>query len=219
MNQTQIEAIVLHALPFKEYDRILTLFSPQGLLKLFVKGKKKEYLKVVALTSVLTHGEYHFTLGRKELHRLSDGTILNQHLRIRDRFETLLAAERMIKALLQSQWPGKPAPKLFQLFCLLMDHLPNVNDPSALATAFLLKVLRHEGILQLCTPLKSAFRFAGERYSKEEAPPGALSITEEEEELLTELALCRTLSQIAEHPLSVEFQQKIEHLFTQSFLT
>src|ERR1700722_2098610 len=217
MNLIQLEAVVLQAILFREYDRILTLFSPQGVLKLFVKGNKRDYLHLAALTSPLTHAEFHYSQGRKDLHRLSEGTILKQNLLIRASYTTLTAAEKMIQALLQSQWPGKPAPKLFYLFSLFLDQIPYPKEYSTLITIFLLKILKHEGVLQLCTSLQSAYRFSGERYSQIDAPPGALLFTGEEEELLTELALTRSLSHIDGCILSLEFQKKIEILFAQTF--
>lgn len=165
----------------------------------------------------MTLAEFHYTSGRKDLHRLFEGSILKQHVRIRDRYETLSAAENMIQALLRSQWAGKPAPKLFQLFTLFIEHLPASQIPSCLSTAFLLKILKHEGILHLCTPLEASFRFAGERYPQPEAPPGALLFTAEEEEWLAILALARSFVTIDSQPLSPEFQKKIETLFSQAF--
>src|SRR5690242_12913797 len=103
MNPVQVEAIVLQAISFKEYDRNLTLFSPQGVLKLFVRARKRDYFHFAALTSPLTHAEFHYRLGRKDLHYLSEGAIIKQHLRIREQYETLTAAEKMIQAVLHSQ--------------------------------------------------------------------------------------------------------------------
>lgn len=217
MHPTDTEAVVLQSFPFKEYDRILTLFSPLGILKLFVKGRKRDYLQLTALSSPLTHGEFHYTLGRRELHRMNDGTIINQNLRIRECFGAWTSAEKMVSALLLSQWPGKPATRLFQLFTRVLSYLPESADPQSLSTAFLLKILRHEGVLELCTPLQPTSRFAGERYSPTDAPQGALSFSEEEEETLAELALSRSLTHLSEQKLSSEFHQKIGALFSQAF--
>jgi DNA repair protein RecO (recombination protein O) len=211
-----VHAVVLRASPFKEYDRILTLFSPLGLMKLFVKGKKKQWLHYAALTSPLTEAEFHYTQGKKDLHRLTEGAILKQNLRIRERFESLVAAERMVQALLDSQWPGKAAPKLYQLFSLFLEHLPSGQDPSSLSSAFLLKIMRHEGLLQLPTEITACSRYAGERYASE-APKGCHFFESEEETLLTELALCRSMNQISRLSISPNFVLKIECLFSQTF--
>jgi len=212
-----VRAVVLRAFPFKDYDRILTLFSPFGLIKLFVKSKKREWLHYAALTSPLTEAEFHYTQGKKELHRFTEGAILKQNIRIRDRYENLLAAEKMVQALLNSQWPGRTAPKLYQLFSLFLEILPDSADPLTLSTIFLLKTMRHEGLLQLSADLSACSRYAGERYSTKEAPFGSLTLSSEEEALFTELALCRSLGQISACSVPKEFIEKMECLFSQTF--
>lgn len=208
----QTEAIVLTALPFKEYDRILTLFAPQGLLKLFVKSTKRSYLQNAALTSPLTCGEFHYTQGRNELHRFREGRIYHQNLHIRGRLESLTAAEQMIHALLKSQLPHKAAPQLYHLFRLFLLRLPEFEDPKKLTTLFLLKILKHEGILQLTESPR--YRYGGECFSTEEAPLGAITLSVEEENLVTELATSRHLKEIL---LPKDFARKITTLFDQAF--
>ena len=212
----QTEGIVLQAIPFKDYDRILTLFSPAGLLKFFVKIRKRDYLHCAALTSPWTHVELHYTPGRKDLHRMTEGTILAQNLRLREKFETLASAETMVQALLRSQWQGKPAPKLYSLFRLFLEHLPASPAPPACASVFLIKILAHEGMLQLSSPQPTC-RYGGEQYLPSEAPPNHLSFSTEEEELLSQLALSRSLSHIASLALPTHFQTKISTLFHQVY--
>ncbi|MFC2049265.1 DNA repair protein RecO [Chlamydiota bacterium] len=216
----QAEGIVLQTTPFKDYDRILTLFSPHGLLKFFVKISKRDYLHSAALTSPWTHIELHYTAGRKDLHRMTEGTILAQNLKLRDRFETLTAADTMVQALLRSQWQGKPAPKLYILFRLFLEHLPTCENPQAGATAFLIKILSHEGLLQLSSELSSpqpTSRYGGEQYPPSHAPPGSIPFSSAEEALLSQLALSRSLSHITALTLPADFQTKIATLFSQVF--
>ncbi len=212
----QVEAIVLQVTPFKDYDRILTLFSPLGILKMFVRIRKKEYLHFSALTSPLTQAEWHYLSGRKELHRLTEGTILSQHLGLRERYETLLAADSCLQALLASQWQGKPAPKLYLLFRHFLDHLPKSATPQNCVTLFLIKILVHEGMLQLSAPQTSR-RYGGEQYSPSSAPPGSIPFSEEEEALLVQLAHCRSLAQTDSYAIPEQFQTKISTIFKQIF--
>ena len=213
------EAFVLQALPFKEIDRILTLFSPQGLIKLFAKGKKRDLFHFAALTSPLTCAEFLYSLGRKDLHRFHEGSIIDQNIRLRERYETVMAAEKMVRALLDSQWIGKPAPHLFHLFFLFIQHLPSFKDPTSLATTFFIKLLAHEGVLHICEENSSngIYRYAGERYSSKEAPSGAIPFSEAEEALLIQLATCRSLAQLMELHCAIPFQEKIETLVHQTF--
>ncbi|MCH9625767.1 MAG: DNA repair protein RecO [Chlamydiales bacterium] len=219
MNQEPLraEAVVLHALPFKEYDRILTLFTPEGLLKFFVKGKKRHYLQQVALTSPLTQAEFHYTLGKKNLHRFHGGSIITQHLKIRDSYEALMAAHHIMHSLQTSQMPDKPAPKLYHLLIFFLHHLPLSINPETLTSAFLLKVLRHDGLLQLHTPIQDIYRYGGECYLNKERPNGALLFTEKEETWLVELTLSRSLTHLSSFKIPQEFHHKIETLFGQVF--
>ena len=61
-----MEGIVLHSLPFAERDRIITLMTPQGVIKLFVKGRKKLDLQRLALTSPFTRGDYLYQLRKSD---------------------------------------------------------------------------------------------------------------------------------------------------------
>jgi hypothetical protein len=124
----------------------------------------------------------------------------------------------MATAILKSQWQGKGAPRLFQLFSLFLDYLPKSSQPSTLATIFLLKILKHEGILQVCFPSQRGYRFAGEVYEEKEAPLGALCFSQHEEELLARMALARSLVEIADKKLSDELEKKINSLFSQSLM-
>lgn len=217
MTHQHSEAIVLHALPFKECDRILTLFTPRGLLKLIVKIKKKEALHYAALTSPLTRADFYYNLGKKELHRFVEGVIHSQNIEIRQRYETLLAAQRMIEALLISQWADRSTPELYTLFSRYLEVLPSSVNPASLASSFQLKILKHEGLLHLRSPLTARWRLGGECYTEHEAPQGALSLSEEEEMQLVELCLSRSISQISSSLCASELEGKINALFLQAF--
>lgn len=211
----QSEAIVLQAIAFKEYDRILTLFSPNGLIKMFAKGKKNDF-HFAALTSPLTYAEFHYTPGRKELHRLHEGSIINQNLILRQKYEHLVAAEKMCAALLQSQFVGKAAPKLFLLFRLFIEQLSNIEDPTVLESAFLIKMMVHEGQLEFSLA-EPTFRYGGERYVQKEAPPGSLAFSTDEEKALIKLAQCRSLEELRQSHIEKCFQNKVASLFQQLF--
>ena len=48
MNEEKTEGIVLKAIPFKENDRILSLFTPdRGVMSLYVRGLSKKSLPLL----------------------------------------------------------------------------------------------------------------------------------------------------------------------------
>lgn len=200
----QIEGIVLKSFPFKENDRILTLFSPEGILKFFVKGSKKTLLPLLPLVTPFTVAEYFYLPREGGLHRFQEGSLLQQNLAIRDRFATLEAAEEMAQALIRSQLTGKPAPHLYQLFRLCLEALSHAPLPALIASTFLVKTLKHEGALSLSShcslcqkPLiERVFRYGGERRCSSHAPPEALFTTIEEEACITQLAHLRSFAEL-----------------------
>lgn len=205
--------VILSILAFRENDTIATLFSNRGILKLMIKTKRPP-------PPVFTEYEFLFKLGQGELARYRDGSILNQHLQLRDRFENLEAAGKLAQAILKSQMPGKAAPDLYQLFSYFLCQIPQTETPEDLVAIFLLKTLKHEGLLQqhphcsVCS-LKPSYRFGGERYCKAHAPPPALYFTDEEERQLICLSEGRCLGQLLSQPISLH--APIATLFDQVF--
>ncbi len=201
------EGIVLSALPFKEHDKILTLFTESGLIKLFVKGSRKLNLQKNALCTPFTRGTYIYLPRPNSLHRFTDGTILDQHLFLRDSLDRLQTAEKMAQAVISTQWQNKPSPQLYHLFSLFLE-----KSKPHLLSAFLLKLMKHEGILELgrVEPTK---RYQGELSNH----PDAISFNETEEKHLQHLAGARNFEQL-EVPTPDRFAQKITSLFEQSCL-
>jgi len=123
----------------------------------------------------------------------------------------------MVRALLSSQWPGKPAPKLYALFRLLLTRLPSLEEPQACASIFLIKIFVHEGVLELSSTQSSSCRYGGELYSLKEAPGGSQNFSSDEEQLLTDIAQSRSLAHLTTLALPLTFQAKISLLFDQAF--
>ncbi len=145
-----MEGIVLRSILHAEQDRIVTLMTPAGLIKLFVRGKKRLDLRQQALTTVFTKGDYLYHVRKSDLYRFVDGTVHDQHLPLRDCLEKLSSAQKLVDALLKSQWQNNPSPHLYHLFSLF---LKKTCDNPNLVTFFLIKMLKYEGVLQSDDPL------------------------------------------------------------------
>ncbi|MCC5831694.1 MAG: DNA repair protein RecO [Chlamydiales bacterium] len=206
--------VVLSVLDFRESDQIVTLFTPGGIIKFFVKRRRSP------LVAVLNEGEFVYVAGRGEMHRLRDGTILEQHGRLRERLENLEAAGKLVQAIRKSQMPGKAAPHLYQLFCYFLRVIPEVERPLDVAALFLVKTLKHEGIFQLlerCSLCENPplARYGGERFCREHAPIEAVELSMEEEKRLQELAEGRSLKELLAKP--IELHEQISLFFNQIF--
>lgn len=134
----------MHSLPFSERDRIVTLMTPQGVIKLFIKGYKKLNLQRLALSSPFTRGDYLYQVRKNDLHRFIDGTVYDQHFELRDSLEKMCAAKKMVDTLLKTQWLQNPSPDLYNLFARFLKR--TCQNPH-LFTPFLIKLLKHEGSL------------------------------------------------------------------------
>lgn len=214
----QSTGIVLNSFPFSEKDKILTLFTKErGIVKLFVKGRQ---FFNQALTERYTVGDFLYSQGRGDLYQFCDGSVLEQNPQLRLSFEALQMGEKLASAILQSQWQDKEAPHLFDLFLVFLKKVP----AEGLYAPFLLKILKHEGVLQLepiCSSCGSAlergWRFGGERFCKGHAPNTSLEFNDEEEGHIYTFFSARSFDTLLSSPTSWDFVSKIEVLFTQVF--
>ncbi len=142
------EGLVLRSLDYKDRQKIITLFTPnRGVISLIVKGITRKKNHLLTLTSPFTRAEYHFFIGRTDLYTFRDGTPLKTHQHLRSNLSHIASATDIAKALLASQLPGKPAPALYALTLAYLEHLSSFTDPTPLTTSYLLKLLKHDGLL------------------------------------------------------------------------
>lgn len=189
------QGVILHRTVFRERDQICSLFTPDvGVLKLIVKGRAKRG-KAALTYSPLMRVEVSYAERRGEIHACEEIHLLQSYMNLRQTLGQLEAACSLLKAVEVSQWPGKPAPLLHQLLLFYLDKIPVVRDPTALIASFQLKILRHEGLLDL--PL-----------------PGCSDIREQE--LAELLAWCTSFTPLAEISLPMGFKEQVDWLFQQT---
>lgn len=142
-------AISLKCTLLKQDDeRIVTLFTRElGIISLIIKRIGKNDHNKRTLTSTLTRGQYILSPSKSELFYLVEGTIQDTYLPIRGDFEKLQAAGKIVAAITQTQWAGKPQPRLFDLLTSYLHALKESRVPKTLCLSFLLKLLKHEGLL------------------------------------------------------------------------
>ncbi|MFS8563609.1 MAG: DNA repair protein RecO [Rhabdochlamydiaceae bacterium] len=146
MKEERAEGIVLKTFDYKENERIVTVFtSHEGVIALIAKHIKNQ--NKIALTTPFCQAEFLFTKGKSDLCKLQDGTILNDHHFLRRSLPHLQAAAEMVKIVLKSQLPGKPAPQLYALLLACLSQLAHFTDTFTLIGSFYLKLLMHEGLL------------------------------------------------------------------------
>jgi len=148
MQTYRCEGIILHTLNFGDYDQIVTVFSFEiGLLKFIVKkgNSTKHGLK----NTPLTKAEFVYTQGKSELFKLKELSGLNHYLTLRKNLRHLDTACECLRAIRASQMLHKPAPDLYGLLEAYLDRIPLIHNLPNLESSFKLKILRHEGILDM----------------------------------------------------------------------
>lgn len=150
MEEKKQEGIVLEKLDYKESSRIIKVFTrDEGVIHLIIPKIGKGSSKYLNLTTPLCLGEFTYQIKNSSLYRFIDGAILTLYPALRQSYRHLCAAGSILHALSRSQMQGKPAPLLYQLLSCYLAHLPKTPSPEVLTGSFLLKLLRHDGLLSL----------------------------------------------------------------------
>ena len=136
MQEEKTEGIVLRSQDYKERHRIVTLFTPQGLISLIVRNISRKNTRLLSLTTPFSHGEYLYQRGRSELLSFRDGTLLDGHLDLRHTLKALQTAGSLAHAILSSQMASKPAPALFALTTCTTNRSPILQIPNSSSPAF-----------------------------------------------------------------------------------
>jgi len=194
MENHSVEGIVLKAVPYKESDFIVTLFTKEkGRLALYMRCTAKKRGGFSYLRTLLCRGEFVYKKGKHDLHLFLDGSYLNLHLPLRKSYPHLECAVKMSNALLKTQLPEGRGKRLYLLFAAFLNHLHLLYDPNSGWASFLLKLLKHEGMLNLEKESAS--------FSKEE---------KKNVEFLTEV---RSFQLLCEHEIELSLLKKIEELY------
>lgn len=194
MQEEQTEGIVLRSQDFKERHRLITLFTPHGLINLIVKGISRKNAHLLSLTTPFCHGEYHYFRSHSELLQFRDGTVLDDHFNLRQNFNALQTAGTLAYAILTSQMPGKPSPFLFALYKSYHKQTLRFDASFSFLASFYLKLLKHEGLLHL---------------NQHEIP----HFSSTEQETLLALSQIQHFSSLHQLDIPPALFQKITHLF------
>ena len=149
MKQETTHGIVLRYTPFKDRQKILTIFSKTlGVLSLLLKQSSH----TTCLSEPFCEAEWILSKRQGDLFYLQDVTLVNLHFPLRQKLSYLQTASSMTSILLQSQLPEKPAPHLYELYRAFLQQIPQFACQKTLLGSFYLKLLRHEGVYKAPTP-------------------------------------------------------------------
>lgn len=217
--EEKTEGIVLRSQDFKERHRIITLFSPRGLISLIVKNISRRNTRLLTLTTPFSHGEFIYYQGTSELLRFHDGTLLDDHLILRQNLKSLQTAGALANAILSSQMASKPSPALFVLYKSYHKQIPCFEDPTPLLASFYLKLLKHEGLLSIsphcasCEKNPAHLLYNGESICSHHQIQDPIDFSSNEWETLLSLDNAQQFSILRTLSLSPLFFQKINTVF------
>ncbi len=150
MTDKRVEGVVLRTTSYRENDRILTVLTPdRGMISLYVRGLSKSRPAILNLTTPLCRAEFIFKKGKTDLYRFLDGTIIDLHLSLRCSYRHLMVAGKILQAILKTQMPGKDSYALYLLLISFLKKLPEAIEPETFWATFQLKLLKHEGLLEI----------------------------------------------------------------------
>lgn len=200
MEEKKTEGLLLKAIPYLNDQKILKVLTPNdGLISLMAKKKhQKIFLDPFLLA------QFVFRKGKSEIHSLIDYSLIDDLTEIRQSLDTINAAASIAKDLLTTQLPGKSFPKLFALACIYLQKLPKIKNLKALLTSFKLKLLIHEGLLNLDN---------SDHFCQEHALNDHIQFLPKQFILVKTLALSKSLREITDQDLDTELEIKILKLF------
>lgn len=221
MQMKRTEGFILDSRVFQDYDAIMTVFSAElGIIKFIVKSAFRPQRRNSLVTTPLTRAEFVYTLGRGDLHKCSEISVQRHSTYLRQSLAALEASCDIAQAIYASQWPDIPAPDLYALCNSYLEKIPSMQDPFVLSSSFRLKILRHDGILQLgsvckvCSvTLNQFYMSAGECACVTHASDRNLVFSLDEIALVQFLANCRSFSDLESMTLSKPFREKVTNMF------
>lgn len=203
METITVSAVTLKSFPFKDRQYIITALSEElGVIGILIKGVSLKQPHKLCFCEPFCTAVWVLRRNRGNLFLFCEGSNADLRLPLRAASEYILTGSRMIKALLRSQLPEKPAPLLYKLFLSFLRNIPRVPCQNTLLACFYLKLLQHEGI----------FPFFSEGAYPEEISP-------EERLLFQHLVSVKNFTQIGELRTRKESLEKLEALLFSEYET
>ena len=189
----QIEGVILRSFNYKEKQKILSVFTKDGILSFITYVSKNKASG--ALCEPTSCVNFTYSKSRSDLLKVKEINLINAHISLRNNYEKIESASNILRSLVKSQLPGKPSPLLYQLTKVYLKQLCKSIYPKGIEISFLLKLMRHEGLLSF----------------EKDSP-----FTNEETILVKALTFTKDFSLLEEIHLDGIFTGKVENLFNET---
>jgi len=211
--QIKSQGILLQAIPFLGKGRVFKVFTGDaGLITLMAKKPTQ------ALFSPFCIAEWVYRKKQSEMVALTEASLIDSLLDLRQSYGALTAAGSMAKDLLRTQLPEKSSPGLYSLLCSYFKKIVVFERPESLAASFRVKHPLPDGLLALQNSCaycdrEASFLAQGESVCAAHASPFAIGLTPAEWQILHRLAFARQFSLLQEIDAPLALNEKISALF------
>ena len=129
------DAIVLRRADYKDYDRMVTLFSPEyGRIDAIARGCRRPKSALVSTSEVFCAGQYTInTVGERQ--SITQCEIKDSYYDLRFDYERLIHGMYYLSLADSAALPGQAAPEIFFLLLKALAHLCYSTLPPAMLTA------------------------------------------------------------------------------------
>lgn len=194
-----MEGIILHSIPFEDNHRIITFFcQEEGIIKVFVYNAGKQMAKFSYLKT-LSKVNLTLTKGKKELYYLQEGQFIKSFIENPKNFREIQIAMALTSALLTATFTHQATKAVYFLFEAFLTANSYFKKPENLLRTFQIKMLIHEGVLNLSHL------------------PKYPHFLEQEEKILSNMNELRHIAQIDDLEIPLPLGLKIETLFNELF--
>lgn len=219
------EGIILRATPFRDYDHILTVFTPDaGLIKLMIYGSRSKRRGMQSLCMPLTKVEAVYQERQGEIFTCKELSLIDSYPYLRQELKFLETACDFLQAVNCSQLAGKPAPLLYLLLSRFLEKIPESLNPFVLLACFRIKILIHEGLATFplyCSSCREllvteAFTYGTECWCLTHRPSGTLAWNQNQLEQIYRLVSSRSYREICAEEPSPQFIKLVSQFFEES---
>jgi DNA repair protein RecO (recombination protein O) len=216
----QAEGIILRAIPFRDHDQILSIFTQNvGVIKVLYRGSKTQ--KIQGLCMPLTKVEVFYREKKGEIFHCQELTLVESLSFLRKELLYLEVGCDLLQVILTSQLIGKAAPHLYALLCIYLKKIPQTVNPWTLAVSFRLKLLKYDGLATfpfICSECQQllqivAFTRESEGWCTNHQPLGSLVWQQNELQQVYRLANCLNHREICADDISLSLQNKVARFF------
>jgi DNA repair protein RecO (recombination protein O) len=216
----QAEGIILRAIPFRDHDQILSIFTQTvGVIKVLYRGSKTQ--KIQGICQPLTKVGVFYREKKGEIFHCQELTLVESLSFLRKELLYLEVACDLLQVILTSQLIGKAAPQLYALLCIYLKKIPQTFNPWTLTVSFRLKLLKHDGLAAfpfVCSECQQLLQIAAytresEGWCMNHQPLGSLVWQQNELQQVYRLVNCQNYREICTDEIPLLLRNKVARFF------